>query len=681
MFARQSLCIALLLSGTAAFAESNPAQRTSDAIIGPILAKPASAAEVAAMCDKRIAGIGQLRQTLESLPVDSSAADILVAYDDLYNLVGTANFAEPQLIKETNPDAAIRKAAEDCAQKTSEVAIAVGMSRPIYERLQAADKQGVEAGQRYMLARQIDNYRRAGVDRDEATRKRITDLQKAITDTNLEFDRNIGSDASVVKARPEELAGLPEDFIATHKPGADGLVTIKMTGAEISPVMRYAKSSALRKKVSTTWQNRAYPANDAVLKKLFAQRAELAKLLGYPTYADYDIANRMAHDPVRTQKFIDEIGAVARPIGEQEAGRLLARLRKDDPTLPSLGSWDTSHAGMLIRKEDFAVDSAVVRQYFAFGKVRDGIFGLTADLFGVDIRPWSTDVWSPEVGAYEVVEGGKVIGRFYLDMHPRENKYTHAAMFPIRIGVKDRQVPVAALITNFPTGLMEHGQVETFLHEFGHLIHWIFAGQQPFAAQNFGEIENDVIETPSTLLEEWVWDYDTLAKFATDAQGNVIPRELVGKMVAARNFGRAFGTMDQLGLSASALDYYTTPLGPMDVTARFDQVYGRYSLSKGPEGHHSPASWGHLGGYGASYYTYQWSEALAADLLSRFRAAGLRDKATAQAYRSMILAPGGSASMNTLARQFLGRDWSVASYRKELEEGSTGAGSAQARHR
>jgi thimet oligopeptidase len=190
-----------------------------------------------------------------------------------------------------------------------------------------------------------------------------------------------------------------------------------------------------------------------------------------------------------------------------------------------------------------------------------------------------------------------------------------------------------------------------------------------------------VIETPSTLLEEWVWDYDTLAKFATDAQGNVIPRELVGKMVAARNFGRAFGTMDQLGLSASALDYYTTPLGPMDVTARFDQVYGRYSLSKGPEGHHSPASWGHLGGYGASYYTYQWSEALAADLLSRFRAAGLRDKATAQAYRSMILAPGGSASMNTLARQFLGRDWSVASYRKELEEGSTGAGSAQARHR
>ena len=608
-------------------------------------------------------------------------ADIVAAYDDLYNLVGTASFAEPQLIKETNSDPAIRKAAEECTQKTSDAAIGVGMSRSIYERLQSAEKQGVAPGQRYMLARQIDGYRRAGVDRDEATRKRIADLLKAITDTSLEFDRNIGSDASVVKASPQDLAGLPQDFIDAHPPGGDGLVTIKMTGAEISPVLRYAKSSTLRNKVMTSWQNRAHPANEAVLKKLFAQRAELAQLLGYATFAEYDIANKMAKDPARTQKFIDEIATAARPIGEQEAARLLARLRKDDPALARLGSWDSGYAGMLIRKEDFAVDSAVVRQYFAFGKVRDGIFGLTEDLFGVDIRPWATDVWSPEVGAYEMVEDGKVIGRFYLDMHPRQNKFTHAAMFPIRVGVKDRQVPVAALITNFPTGLMEHGQVETFLHEFGHLIHWIFAGQQPFAAQNFGEIENDVIETPSTLLEEWVWDYDTLAKFATDSDGKVIPRDLVDKMVAARNFGRAFGTMDQLGLSAAALDYYTTPLGETDVTSRFDAIYGRYSLSARPEGHHSPASWGHLGGYGASYYTYQWSEALAADLLSRFRAAGLRDTQTAGAYRQMILAPGGSDSMNVLARQFLGRDWSVDSYRRELEQGTVGAGGAQANRR
>ena len=657
------LCLSCAVPTHAAY------QSESDAIIGKVLARPASAAEVTAMCDRRLAGVARLQAKAEAMPLDSKADEILAAFDDAYNLVITAAFTEPQLIKETNPDAAIRKAAEECAQKSSDAVTAFAMSRPIYDRLLAAKKQGVAPGLAYMLDRQIDNYRRSGVDRDEATRKRIAGLQKEITDIFLEFDRNISSDKSVVKAKPDELAGVPQDYLESHKPGADGLVTIKMTGADISPIFRYAKSSDLRRRVQTTWLNRAHPANDAVLKRLFAKRAELASLLGYKSYADYDIANRMARDPARTQAFIDEISGVARPIAEREAERLLARLKKDDPSLTRLRSWDASYASNLIRKEDYEVDSSIVRQYFAFEKVRDGIFQLTEDLFGVDIRPWQTEVWSPEVRAYEMVEGGKVVGRFFLDMHPRDNKYTHAAMFPVRIGIDGRVEPVAALLTNFPTGLMEHGQVETFLHEFGHLLHWMFSGQRKFAAQNFSEIENDVTEAPSTLLEEWVWDYDTLAKFATDANGQTIPRQLVEKMVAARNFGRAFGTMDQLALSASALDFYMSDASQSDVTQRFDRAYGRYSLVGMPDGHHMPASWGHLTGYAASYYTYQWSEALAADLLSRFRAAGLRDTATAKAYRDMILAPGGSDSMNVLARNFLGRDWSVESYRKELEGG------------
>ena len=661
---------AILLAACSAPALAAPYRPSSDAFTARLQVAPKSSGEVATMCDERIAGIKTLQAKVETMPLASSADDLLAAYDDLYNLVATAASAETQLVKETNPDAAIRAAAEDCVQRTSDLVTAVAMSRPIFERLQSAEKQGVAPGLRYMLTRQIDNYRRAGVDKDEAARKRITELQKQITDIGLEFDRNISSDTSVVKARPEELAGVPQDYLDTHKPGPDGLVTIKMTGADISPVTRYAASTDLRKRVTTTWLNRAHPANDSVLKRLFAARAELASLLGYKSFAEFDLANRMARTPEQTQSFIDGIDAAARPVAKQEAARMLARLRRDDPSLQTLGSWDTGHAAMLLRKEDYQVDSTLVRKYFAFEKVQSGIFQLTEDLFRVDIRPWQTDVWAPGVGAYEMVENGKVIGRFYLDMHPRDNKFTHAAMFPLRIGIKDRTVPVAALLTNFPPGLMEHGQVETFLHEFGHLLHWMFAGQQRFAAQNFSEIENDVIETPSTLLEEWVWDYDTLAKFATDEHGQPIPRELVDKMVAARNFGRAFGTMDQLGLAASALDYYTTDGTGLDITQRFDSVYGRYSLSQRPQGHHSPSSWGHLSGYGAAYYTYQWSEALAADLLSRFRTAGLRDPATAAAYRTMILAPGGSESMNVLARNFLGREWSVDSYRKELEGGA-----------
>lgn len=667
MHALKSLSAALILTAAPAFAAGY--KPVSDAALGPILAKPRSAAEVKAMCDRRIAAIGSLQSKVETMPLSTPPAVLLAAYDDLYNLAVTAAFAEPSLIKDTNPDAAIRAAGENCVEAANRAVTRFQMSRPVYERLQAVERAGVAPELRYTLARQIDNFRRAGIDKDEAARKRIEELQNAITQTGIEFDRNINANHPAVKAKPEELAGLPQDYLDSHKPGADGLVEIRMTGADYSPVMQYADSAALRKRVQTAWASRAYPANDAVLKRLFAQRAELASLLGYPSFAAYDLANRMAKDPARTQAFLDRIAAAARPVGEAEAARLLERLRKDDPSLTRLGAWETGYATRLVRKESFDVDPAVVRKYFSFDKVRAGIFSLTEDLFGVQIRPWSTEVWSPEVKAYELVEKGEVIGRFYLDMHPRDNKYSHAAMFPIRTGIKGRVLPAAALITNFPEGLMEHSQVETFLHEFGHLLHWLFAGQREFAMQNFGEIENDVIEAPSTLLEEWVWDADTLAKFATDAQGRPIPRALVDRMVAGRNFGRAFGTMGQLGLAAVALDYYSADMASADLTRRFNQTYGRYALAPYPEGSHMQASFGHLSGYGASYYTYQWSEALAADLLSRFRKAGLRDAATARAYRELVLAPGGSESMNVLARRFLGRDWSVDSYRRELEGG------------
>ena len=339
MHAFKSLSAVLLLTA-AAPALSAGYTPVSDAVLGLILAKPKSASEVKAMCDRRIAAIGSLQSKVEGTPLTTPPADLLAAYDDLYNLAVSAGFAEPPLIKDTNPDAAIRAAAEDCVQRTNQVVTRFQMSRPIYERLQAVERAGAAPELRYTLERQLDNFRRAGVAKDEATRKRIEALQNEITQTGIEFDRNINSDKTVVKAKPAELAGLPQDYLDRHKPGADGMVEIKMTGAEIAPILQYADSASLRKRVQTAWLNRAYPANDAVLKRLFAQRAELASLVGYPNYAAFDLANRMARDPVRTRAFIDQIAAAARPVGEKEAARLLARLRKDDPSLKSLGAWD-----------------------------------------------------------------------------------------------------------------------------------------------------------------------------------------------------------------------------------------------------------------------------------------------------------------------------------------------------
>ena len=664
------LMASTLLMTAAGIAPAAPYTPSSDALIGPISLTPKGPADVTKQCDSRLAAIKSQQADLEALPLTTDPATLLAAYDDAYNLVVTTAYTEPSVLKDTHPDAAVRKAAEDCVQRAVAAATAFSMSRPIYERLKAVDAKGVAPELRYTVQRQLDNYRRSGVDRDDATRKRIADLQEVITATTLEFERNIADDKRTVSARPEELAGLPQDYITAHAPEADGQVRITMAYPDVFPVSRYSMSADLRKRLRTAFQSRAYPVNDAVLSRLFTQRAELATLLGYKNYAEFDLANRMAQSPVRARAFLDDIAAAARPTAKADAARMLARLQKDDPSVNTLGAWSTSYAAALIRKEDYAVDPQLIRQYLRYDKVEKGILTLIQDLFQVEIRPWQTPVWHPDVKTFELVERGNVIGRFYLDMHPREGKFTHAQMSPVRIGIQGRAVPVAILECNFPEGLMEHSDVVVFLHEFGHLIHWLFAGQRPLAAQNFSEIENDVIEAPSQLLEEWVWDYPTLKTFATNDAGEPIPEDLVRKMNAGRRFAEAFGVMGQLGLSVVSLDYYSTDMRGKDLTRAYDTAYNRYALAPEPEGAHPQDSFGHLGGYGAAYYTYQWSKALASDLLSQFRAAGLRDRGTAQRYREQILAPGGSASMNTLAKNFLGRDWSVDAYRRELELGS-----------
>ena len=664
------LMASTLLMTVAGIAPAAPHTPSSDALIGPISLTPKGPADVTKQCDSRLAAIKSQQADLEALPLTTDPATLLAAYDDAYNLVVTTAYTEPSVLKDTHPDAAVRKAAEDCVQRAVAAATAFSMSRPIYERLKAVDAKGVAPELRYTVQRQLDNYRRSGVDRDDATRKRIADLQEVITATTLEFERNIADDKRTVGARPEELAGLPQDYITAHAPEADGQVRITMAYPDVFPVSRYSTSADLRKRLRTAFQSRAYPVNDAVLSRLFTQRAELATLLGYKNYAEFDLANRMAQSPVRARAFLDDIAAAARPTAKADAARMLARLQKDDPSVNTLGAWSTSYAAALIRKEDYAVDPQLIRQYLRYDKVEKGILTLIQELFQVEIRPWQTPVWHPAVKTFELVERDNVIGRFYLDMHPREGKFTHAQMSPVRIGIKGRAVPVAILECNFAEGLMEHSDVVVFLHEFGHLIHWLFAGQRPLAAQNFSEIENDVIEAPSQLLEEWVWDYPTLKTFATNDAGEPIPEDLVRKMNAGRRFAEAFGVMGQLGLSVVSLDYYSTDMRGKDLTRAYDTAYNRYALAPEPEGAHPQDSFGHLGGYGAAYYTYQWSKALASDLLSQFRAAGLRDRGTAQRYREQILAPGGSASMNTLAKNFLGRDWSVDAYRRELELGS-----------
>ncbi len=665
---------AVLLAGGAtsvhAATKARPAVSAIDAEADAFLARvpitETSAAAIKARCDAGLALGARAQKALEARKGPATIAGDYKAYDTLNLIVGDAS-NEMYLVSQTSPVKAVRDAAEACLPRLSDLGTAIGLSRPIYDRLAAIPARGLDSKTAFTLKKQLTNYRLAGVDKDEATRAKVKQLNTEITEAGIQFEKNIRDDKGDIALKPEELKGLPADYIDAHKPGADGLVHITYDYPDVIPVFDFADIRETRKKVLTGYSNRGWPANDAVLKTLLEKRYELAQVLGYPDYAHLITADKMIGSPERAARFLDDVNAAARPGADAENAELLAFAKTLDPSIERLERYDNSYMSNKLRKAKYDVDAAEVRQYFTLAKSQAGIFTLVHDLFGADIRPWKTEVWSPDVTAWELYDGSRLIGRFYLDLSPRPGKYNHAAQFPIRTGVEGRQLPVGALVTNFPaTGPMDHDDVTTFLHEFGHLIHDMYSGHTQYGTQSMNALQWDFIEAPSQLLEEWTWNYDTLKGFASNDKGEPIPEALVKKMNAGRHFGEPTMWKGQLAYSAVSLNFYDRK-PDFDLPAMYDEQIARYSMFPPVPGTHSYAAFGHLNGYSAIYYTYVWSKAIALDLFTRFQADGMRNPRTAMRYRKMVLEPGGSQDANVLIENFLGRPLSLDAFKTELQ--------------
>lgn len=578
------------------------------------------------------------------------------------------------LYSNVHPNKEVRSAAEVCEQRFVEVSTDIGLSRSIYDQLKRVDAAKLSLADKRYLEHLLLDYRRSGVDKDEATRDKIKKLSEEINLIGQEFEKNYREGGKKIELTSvQALKGLPTDYIERHKPNADGKIIITTDTPDYMPVMQYAKSDALRERLYRTYREMAYPDNKDVLENLMAKRYELAQILGYPDYATYVTEDKMIKSPQNAQEFIDKVSALATPLAQQEYQVLLKRLQKINPKARRVDDWQKMYLQELIKKEKYQVDAQKIRQYFPFAKVQQGIFDLTQTMFGVTIRPWQTETWHPSVKAFEIVDNNQVIGRFYLDMHPREGKYKHAAQFGIQSGIKGVQLPIAALVCNFPGGenpneLMEHSDVETFLHEFGHLLHTMFSGEHERVAFSGTRTEWDFVEAPSQMLEEWVWDAETLASFARNQKGEVIPVSLVKKMRAGRDFGRGLWTKHQLFYAATSLNVYNKNPAEIDLDKLTAKIQATYSPFGYVDGTHFYASFGHLNGYSAIYYTYMWSLVIASDMFSEFEKQGLRNPEIAQRYRRMVLAPGGSKDAADLVQDFLGRPFSFDAFTKNLEK-------------
>ena len=624
---------------------------------------------IATALEKRLEQLSQfeLPPTVENYlrPLDSFSSDL----DNHYNIA--------QLYSNTHPDSTMRDSATDCQQDLAGIFSRSQLSPAIYRRLQAiALPQNLPATQRHH-DKLLRDMRRNGVDQSKSEREAIDRLNKKIAALGQQFAKNIRQDTrSITLHSADELAGLPQDYREKLPRNSEGQWEVSTDYPSLFPFLRYAQSDDRRRELYWQFLNRGYPENEAVLKELIETRHALAKQLGYRNYASYATEQAMIATPQQAAAFIDRIAELAAPRAASDYQQLLQQLRKTTPTAKLVGSWQKAFLGEQVKQQHYNLDAKALRQYFAYDAVKAGVFSLVEQLFAVKILPWQTAVWHPSVSSHELRdEAGNTLGYFYLDMHPREGKYQHAAHFGLESGVLGRQLPVSALICNFPAGepsradrgLMEHRQVETFLHEFGHLMHSLLGGQQPWSSLSGIATERDFVEAPSQLLEEWAWDYDTLKTFAVNADGETIPRELVDKMQRARSFAKGTHIRNQMFYAALSLSYYNTPPQQLDINRDMIALQQRYSPFDHLEGTHFFANFGHLYGYSARYYTYMWSQVIAADLFAEFQREGLRNRDTAARYRDTVLAPGGKKDAAQLIEDFLGRPFNYDAFIEQLE--------------
>ncbi|MDO5534797.1 MAG: M3 family metallopeptidase [Propionibacteriaceae bacterium] len=599
-------------------------------------------------------------EAIKADPPDDALAT-LEAWNDLEIILGNLS-ARGELFSEVHPDAGVREAAEQAALEARKLATELGLDTDLYAVFAGLDASGLDEEASRLLERILRSFRRSGVAADEATRARIKEIRDRLTVLGQTFARTIREGTRSIKVTPDQLDGLPADWIEAHPAGEDGLVTVTTDYPDAIPFRTFAHDATARHDLLVASLTVGYPDNVEVLREIFGLRAELATLLGYDSWPDFDAEVKMIGSGAAIGEFIDKITDAAAEPAERDLGVLLERLRQDRPDADRVQSWDASYYSELVRKEQHDVDAQLVRTYFDFGKVRAGLLAVTGRLFGLTYVPAEVPVWDPAVTAFDVTrtDDGTPVGRIYLDLHPREGKFKHAAQFTLTSGVAGRQLPEGTLVCNFPTGLMEHSDVVTLFHEFGHLVHHLVGGHQRWAEFSGVATEWDFVEAPSQMLEEWAWDAEVLGSFATNAAGEAIPAALVDRMRAADDFGKGYFARTQMFYAALAYRLHLE--NPDDLVARTRELQEQYSLFPYVEGTCMPTSFGHLDGYNSGYYTYMWSLVIAKDLFSAFDPDHLFDPAVATRYRDLVLAAGGTKDAADLVADFLGRPYNFDAY-------------------
>lgn len=560
-------------------------------------------------------------------------------------------------------------------------------SIPLHEGLYAALKayaatdaaQALKGPHARFLTKTLADFRRHGAELNAEDKARLKELDRELSQLTTRFSQNVLDGTHAFErwvTDPAELSGLPESALAAARDSAQAKGRegwrFTLQGPSVIAVLTYADDARLREEIWRAFNRRGtQPGTDnlPLVADILRLRQEKARLLGFANFADLVTEDRMAKSGAEAVRFVRELTARTERAFHEENRELLAFRRDlEGPDAPELEPWDVAYYAEKQRRALYDFDEEQLRDYFPAEQVLEGAFQLATSLYGVRIEATEAPAWDPSVRAHRISDAdGSLLGIFYTDLYPRENKRDGAWMHGLIASVPPTP-HVALFCANAqpPAGgkpsLMSHRDVETVFHEFGHLLHHCLS-RVPVRSLACTRVAQDFVELPSQILENWCIQKEALDRFARHYEtGEAIPARLVDSLIRARNFRAANAQMRQLGFAAVDLALHTeySPEEHGDPQSFANEILERYAPTHLPEGYSLITSFSHLFahpvGYAAGYYSYKWAEVLDADAFSRFKETGLFDAETGRAFREAILSRGDSDDPLVLFREFMGRE-------------------------
>lgn len=627
--------------------------------------------------DKLIATHKKIWDTVGSVKLDE------VSYD---NVMKPLLFSDREYAVERNnldfvqhvyADKAMRDASVEADKKLSDFDVEMSMKQDVFDVVVAFEKKGTErltAEEKRYVERMIKYGKRNGLHLPKEVQEKIKDIKKKMSDMSIDFSKNLNDENTILEFTVEELAGLPEDFIKALEKTDSGKCKVSLKYPHYFPCMKKARNPDTRRILETAFNSRCVKENTRILEDLVKLRYEKAQLLGFPTHAAFVLDMRMAKTAEAVAHFLEDLAAKLHTLKAQDMQGFLEYKKEECEKYgyefdKKINMWDFRYYMTMVEEKKYAVDQQKLKEYFPMEVVTKGLLDIYQELLGLEFKHIiGAEVWHEDVTMYSVTDKAtqSLLGYFYLDLFPREGKYGHAACFGLQPGcVLDdgkRQVSIAAMVANFtkPTedqpSLLQHDEVETYFHEFGHVMHQICA-QSQLAFFSGTQVERDFVEAPSQMLENWCWEKEPLNRMSSHYKDKTpIPDDILDKLIQSRKANAGVFNMRQILLGTFDQTIHTMP--EADTAKIFSDLSQKLLGFPSTKGTNMPASFGHLaGGYDAQYYGYLWSEVFSMDMFaSRFKKEGIMSSKIGGDYRQFILQPGGSLDAADMLRNFLGRD-------------------------